>query len=243
VIRVAVIGDRDPDRELHAATDAAVDHAATALGVDAATRWVGTRELAADPDVVLDADALWVAPGVAEAPEGARAGGARAQAQDRPLLGTCGGFQHVVVEFAANRCGLAAAHAEEDPAAPDPVICALGESLVGTSGEVHLLAGSWAAGVFGTPTTVESYACRYGINPQHRDTLTDAGLVVSGVDPEGTRVVELPTARFYLATLFVPQARSRPGAPHPLVVALLDATRPGPRGPQTARRGRGAGGG
>ena len=244
MIRVAVIGDRDPDRELHAATDAAVDHAATMLGVDAATRWVGTRELAADPDVVLDADAVWVAPGVAEAPEGARAGVARARAQDRPLLGTCGGFQHVVVEFAAHRCGLDAVHAEEDPAAPDPVICALGQSLVGTSGEVRLLAGSRAAAVFGTPTTVESYACRYGISPQHVEALTDAGLVVSGVDPEGhARVVELPAARFYLATLFVPQARSRPGAPHPLVVALLDATRPGPRGPRAARRGRGAGGG
>ena len=148
-----------------------------------------------------------------------------------------------MLEFAANRCGLGAVHAEEDPAAPDPVICALGRSLAGTSGEVRLLAGSRAAAVFGRPATVEPYACRYGISPQHRDALSDAGLVVSGVDPDGQpRLVELPAARFYLATLFVPQARSRPGAPHPLVVALLDATQPGPRGPRT-RGGRGTRGG
>jgi CTP synthase (UTP-ammonia lyase) len=52
----------------------------------------------------------------------------------------------------------------------------------------------------------------------------DPGLVVSGTDEDGgTRILELPELRFFVATLFVPQARSAPGAPHPLVEALVTA--------------------
>lgn len=67
----------------------------------------------------------------------------------------------------------------------------------------------------------ESYYCNFGLNPEHLSTLTDAGLVVSGVDQDGeVRIVELPGHRFFMGTLFVPQ--TRPG--HTLMAGFYRAS-------------------
>ena len=70
----------------------------------------------------------------------------------------------------------------------------------------------------------------YGINPDYRRALEAAGLRVSGVGAEGEiRIVELPSHRFFLATLFLPQTRSTATRPHPLLAAFAAAARA--RGP------------
>lgn len=227
MIGVAVVGDREIDHPLHRATDAAVEHAAAALGVKATTTWLATTDLRTDPARALAGfDAVWVAPGTYASAAGAQGAVSHARTRDLPLLGTCGGFQQVVLEFAHHVCGLPATHAEDDPDEPDPVISELTCSLVGTAAEVQLAPGSRVERSAGSTRVVEQFACRFGLNPGHLDTLTHAGLVVSGVDADHQpRVVELPTLAFYVATLFVPQATSAPDAPHPLVVAFLDTAR------------------
>jgi CTP synthase (UTP-ammonia lyase) len=79
---------------------------------------------------------------------------------------------------------------------------------------------------------IESYYCNFGLNPEYRELLDAAGLIVSGWDeaPEAhpsaaqttaeARVIELPEHQFFLATLFVPQTNSTPERPHPLIAVL-----------------------
>lgn len=72
--------------------------------------------------------------------------------------------------------------------------------------------------------TTEAFRCTFGLNPAYRSYFRDGLLNVTGVDPDGdARIVELSGHPFFMATLFLPQLRSRPGEPHPLVRAYLDA--------------------
>ena len=104
------------------------------------------------------------------------------------------------------------------------MITALACSLVGQTHEVHLEAGSLAARLYGRREALEDYYCNYGLNPEYRARLERAGLRVSGAGADGeVRVVELPAHPFFIATLFLPQSRSAPGSPHPLLAGWAAA--------------------
>lgn len=95
---------------------------------------------------------------------------------------------------------------------------------MGTVETVSLLPGSAARQIYGRDGAGEQFACNYGLNPLYRDVFEGSALQVAGVGPEGeVRLVELPTHPFYVATLFLPQVRSSPGEPHPLIMAYLRA--------------------
>ncbi len=224
-LTIGVIGDYLPDFPPHQATNLALEHAAAALPVELGVRWLGTTELVdIPPETLAQHDGLWCAPG---SPYRSLTGALRAirlaRELDLPLLGTCGGFQHMVLEYARNVLGIEEAqHAEYDPYASELFISVLRCSLAGRSMSVRLLADSLAGELYGEAEVIEQYYCDFGLNPAHRGRLEDAGLRVVGTDQDGeARVIELPQQRFYLATLFVPQMSSRPNAPHPLVSALL----------------------
>jgi CTP synthase (UTP-ammonia lyase) len=159
--------------------------------------------------------------------DGALAAIRHAREQGVPLLGTCGGFQHMVLEFCRNVLGLADAdHAETNPGAPRLAITPLTCSLAGQTHPVHLVPGSRVAGICGAAVLMEPFYCNFGLNPEYRPLLEARGLAVSGLGEDGlVRVVELRDHPFFLGTLYVPQARSRPGQPHPLVAALVAAAR------------------
>ncbi len=115
-------------------------------------------------------------------------------------------------------------HAESSPDAGTPLISRLRCSLVGTVETVTLLRGSAAQKIYGQDAAPEQFACNYGLNPLYRTVFEGSELQVAGVGPEGeVRLVELPAHPFYMATLFLPQVRSSPGAPHPVIVAYLRA--------------------
>ncbi len=95
---------------------------------------------------------------------------------------------------------------------------------MGTTELVSLLPGSAAQKIYGQNAVAEQFACNYGLNPLYREVFEGSALQVAGVGPEGeVRLIELPTHPFYIATLFLPQVRSAPGEPHPLIVAYLRA--------------------
>jgi CTP synthase (UTP-ammonia lyase) len=98
------------------------------------------------------------------------------------------------------------------------VITPLECSLRGQRERVNILAGSRAAHLYGATEPAEEYSCSYGVNPDYRRRLEDGGLRVSGVGDAGEiRIVEISEHPFFLATLFLPQARSGPTTPHPLI--------------------------
>ncbi len=226
-MQLALIADFDPAFPPHLATEAAVLHAAEALNIEARTQWIGTAELQSDAATRLREFAgVWIAPGSPyRSLAGVLAAIRHVREADVPLLGTCGGFQHVAIEYARNVLGFQdAAHAEYDPYASRLFISQLACSLVGQSMQVQLAAGSRAAEAYRGLSAREAYYCNFGINPALAEELFRGELVVSGTDCEGEpRVVELPGKRFFLATLFVPQVQSRATEPHPLVTAWLTA--------------------
>jgi CTP synthase (UTP-ammonia lyase) len=225
-LTVAVVGDFDPTFTPHVATNVAVPHSAAQLGIAVEVVWLPTEPLQEDLGPVLVADALWCAPG---SPYRSLDGALRALRFGRehgvPTLGTCGGCQHMIIEYARNVLGFEDAHhAEYDPYQSRLFVTELSCSLVGRTMPVNVAQGSRAAEIYGVARVSEEYYCNFGLNPEYQRTLADGGLLIVGIDDDGeARVLELPEHPFYIATLFVPQTRSTPERPHPLVTGLLRA--------------------
>jgi CTP synthase (UTP-ammonia lyase) len=222
-LTIGIVGERRPDFPPHVATDAALAHTAEALGIDIEARWIATDDVSA----VEDADAIWCAPGSPyRSLEGALAALRHGRERGVPTLGTCGGCQHMLLEFARNVLGFAdATHAEYDPNASLLFVTPLECVIAGKAMRVRLEPGSGAAALYGGALEVEEqYYCNFGLNPAYRGMLEDGGLRVTGVDADGdTRVFELDDHPFYVATLYVPQTRSEPGRPHPVVTGFVRA--------------------
>ena len=226
-VRVGIIGDRDPGKPSHTATDAALDHAEGLLGVCIEVEWLPTELLEKSTNERVERfDAFWCAPGSPyESMDGAIEMIRAVRESGKPFIGTCGGFQHAVIEYARNVIGiLNAAHAEYEPDASNLLITPLSCSLAGNRERVELSPDSKVCEFYGVSQAKEKYLCNFGLAPEHRTLLEDGGLRVSGVDRHGeARIVELPRPDFYIATLFVPQMRSSASRPHPLVAAFLRA--------------------
>jgi CTP synthase (UTP-ammonia lyase) len=66
---------------------------------------------------------------------------------------------------------------------------------------------------------MEAFYCNFGLNPEYQEQLENDGMEITGKDQNGeARIVELAAHPFFLGTLFVPQARSVGGSPHPLIL-------------------------
>lgn len=230
---IAVVGDHQPGNPTHDAIGPAVSHADGASDREGSTavEWVGTEEARDLPLAALDRYAgFWIAPG---SPYRSMDGALRviryAREADRPLLGTCAGFQHIVIELARDVLGIEdAAHAESDPDAPNLFVTLLSCSLVGQTMTVSLVPGTRAAALYPAPTATERYYCNFGLDPTRVGSLVAAGMVVSATDQDGEpRIIELPDRRFFLGTLFVPQTSSTLDAPHPVVAGFAVAANAG----------------
>lgn len=222
--QIAIIGDFDPQNPTHLATNEAIQHAAQSLNESPKFEWLPTDT--AEHVGLSRYRGFWIAPG---SPYKSLAGALRAirhaREEKAPLFGTCGGFQHIILEFARNVLGIAdAAHAESDPYASKLVISKLACSLAGRSLAINLIEPSLVSSLYGARSVVEQYYCNFGVNPDYVSALSSRDLLVVGSDEEGEiRVVELRDHPFFVGTLFVPQMRSRPGEPHPLVRGFLAA--------------------
>jgi CTP synthase (UTP-ammonia lyase) len=97
-------------------------------------------------------------------------------------------------------------------------------SLVGQERQVRIVGETQAHQIYQKDEVTEPFACNYGLNETFADQIQSRKLRFSGYDSDGTvRMAELPGHPFYVSTLFVPQANSKPGSPHPLIVAYLEA--------------------
>lgn len=218
---VALIGDRDDSVQAHRAIPIALglatEHASTHLD----WTWVGTDTLDGDvPEKLGGFDAAWCVPASPYAStSGALAAIRWARESGRPFLGTCGGFQHALLEYAGSCWGVRdAAHAELDPSAPDPVIAPLTCSLVEVTGRVLLREGSRLAALYGTSEATEGYHCRFGLSPRYAARLESGPLRASAWDEGGeVRAIELEGHPFFVATLFQPERSALVDRSHPII--------------------------
>jgi CTP synthase (UTP-ammonia lyase) len=209
-MRIALIGDFNPAVTAHQAIPKALNMAG-AEGV-----WCHTATI---PDLSTF-DGIWCVPASPYASmEGALGAIRFARESATPFLGSCGGFQHAVIEYARNVRGLPdAAHAETDPDSGMQVITPLECSLVEKSGEIVLCEDSHLFRACGRKQITEEYRCSYGLNPQFESLVLDGDLRVTARDPEGAvRVLELTSHPFFVATLFQSERRALRGEIPPVV--------------------------
>ena len=224
-LTIGLIGDYDAEVIAHQAIPRALELAGVAVGIPVAFEWVPTEEVATD-DRVATYDGLWCVPASPyRSTEGALRAIRYARERGRPFLGTCGGFQHAVIEYARNVLGWSnAEHAETAPNADLLVVAPLACALVEERGAVRFHPGSRLAAAYGVPESTEGYHCRYGLNPAVRDALTAGPLHVTADDEAGdVRAVELDGHPFFVATLFQPERAALRGTTPPIVIAFVRA--------------------
>ncbi|WP_373294259.1 CTP synthase [Lentzea pudingi] len=157
-----------------------------------------------------------------------------------PTLGLCLGLQCMVIEAARNLAGIEDANSSEFEEGGTPVISTMADQQDVVSGQrdmggtmrlgayvAKLTPGSVVAQAYGATEVSERHRHRYEVNNAYRGKLSEAGLVFSGVSPDGRLVefVELPSDvhPFYAATQAHPELKSRPTKPHPLFAAFVKA--------------------
>lgn len=223
-LRIALVGDVNPDVIAHKAIPLAIDDAAAVLALTVEYEWLATRDIQS-ADALSGFDAVWVVPASPyQNADGAFIAIRHARENGLPFLGTCGGFQHAIIEYARNVLGWEdAAHAETDSEGR-MVIAPLACSLVEKSDVIELRPNTLIAKAYGRESIEEGYHCNYGIAPEFAAGLEAGPLRVSGWDEEGEiRAVELTTHPFFVATLFQHERNALAGRPAPLVQAFLRA--------------------
>jgi len=231
---IALIGDYNPSVTAHAAIPPALHLAAQALQVAVEPVWIATTELA-DAEAIRALrgyQGIWCVPASPYAnTEGAISAISLARTEGVPFLGTCGGFQHALMEYFRNVLGATgAAHAELDPHAEHPLISRLSCSLVEVRGTIRLAPESLARKLYGAESVEEAYRCNYGLNPEFASLLRQRDdLRIEGTDQAGDiRIIRLPRHPFFMATLFQPERSSLKGLVHPLIRGFVAASACGP---------------
>ncbi len=225
-LRIALVGDFNPAVIAHQAIPPALDNAAAVVGVTADYDWLPTPEVVSPEDLV-GYDAIWCVPASPyQNDDGAFLAIRYARENAIPFLGTCGGFQYAIVEYARHVMGWDdAGHAETDSDGR-LVIAPLTCSLVEKSDVIELAEDSKIARAYGTTKIEEGYHCNYGIAGLFAAALEHQPLKATGWDKQGEiRAVELADHPFFVGTLFQHERNALKERPAPLVEALLRAAR------------------
>lgn len=238
--RVALIGDRSAHVRSHTRIPGLLDVLRERHGLALDAYWIPTEEAAATD--LARFDGIWLLPGSPYRDEaGALTAVRTAREHGIAFLGTCGGFQHLLLEYARDVCGLGdVTHAEADPDGGHPLIVPLSCSLVGHEGPVHLTRGSLAERIFGVERSVERYHCGYGLDQAYVPVLEAHGLRFTGHDDTGeARIAELAGHPFLLGTLFQPELAGDGSRCHVVIRAFAEAAVAGAAAPATAVAGAG----
>jgi CTP synthase len=237
-LRIALVGKYVGLRDAYLSVREALLHAGVHLGRQVALAWINAEEVTAESAAALLGPASGiVVPGGfgSRGIEGMIVAARYAREHDVPYLGLCLGMQVMVIELARHVLGDTAANSTEfDPATPYPVIDLMPEQrrLAEKGGTMRL--GLWpcalvprthAAAAYGLPLVQERHRHRYELNNEFRERLAAAGLVYSGLSPDGrlVEISEFADHPWMLGCQFHPELKSRPNRPHPLFRAFVEA--------------------
>jgi CTP synthase len=223
---IALVGDHSEAHTAHRAIPVALELARARTGADIAWEWVATRDIGDAPGDLSRFSGVWLVPASPYENTAGALGAVRfARESGRPFLGTCGGFQHAVLEIARDVAGIADAdHAETNPGGASLVVTPLSCSHVEKTASVRFEEGSLLASAYGAAAATEGYRCNYGLNEAYRARLEGAGLRFTAWDEGGEiRGAELPEHPFFAGVLFQPERAALRGEAPPLVVAFARA--------------------
>ncbi len=221
-----------------------VKHAAWAVNRKPEIVWINAEDFEEDPSQLetLSSYHAIIVPGGygSRGIDGKLAAIRYCREQNIPYLGICYGMQMATIEFARNVAGLDEAHTTEiNEESSEPVIHTMADQVDkikkkqygGTmrlgAYDCELVPGTIASSLYAHPVIRERHRHRYEFNNAYRAHLEQAGLVISGVNPQQNlvEIVELPKDRhpYYVGVQFHPEFKSRPLKPHPVFLGLLKA--------------------
>ena len=237
-VKIGLVGKYVQLHDAYLSVAEALRHAGYALDARIDIHWIDSEALTEDNcgQIFAGLDALIVPGGFgSRGIEGMILTAQYARMHHVPYFGICLGMQIAVIEFARHAAGLEHANSREfDEHAPDRVI----DFMPGQNDEIdkggtlrlgkypcELRAGTVIARCYGTLEISERHRHRYEFANAYRKTLEKAGLVLSGLSPDGSLVetVEIPGEAFFVGVQFHPEFKSRPNRPHPLFVGFVQA--------------------
>jgi CTP synthase (UTP-ammonia lyase) len=225
-IRIGIIGDYD-GRPSHLATEESLQHAAKKLEILIEYNWLPTVMFDLGQDELQHYDGLWCAPGSPyQSKNGAINAIKYARESNCPFIGTCGGFQHAVIEFGRNVLHIAALEdINFNPYVSNEYITALSCSLVGQTRHISVDKNSRLYNIYGCTEIVEKYNCSFGLNKEFQNLLNKNGFKVYGIDEnEEARIMIIENNTFFIASLFQPQLSSTYDEPNSLIIEYLNST-------------------
>ena len=238
-VKIALVGKYVELHDAYISVVESLKHAGYKNNSKITIDWIQSEDVTEENvnDYLKDADGILVPGGFGDrGVEGKITAIKYARENKVPFFGICLGMQLAAVEFARNVCGLTGAHSSElDPNTPYPIINLLPdqEDVVEMGGTLRLgsypctlAEGSVAHKEYGEINITERHRHRYEFNNYYRERLTDKGLVLSGVSPDGrlVEIVELPEHPWFVAGQFHPEFKSRPEKAHPLFAGFIRAS-------------------
>jgi CTP synthase (UTP-ammonia lyase) len=223
-VRVALVGDYNPNITAHKAIPLALQLAQQSMQVPLAFQWVATADI---KETIFESfDGIWCTPGSPyQSEEGALSAIQYARLRALPFLGSCAGFQYALIEYARNELNWAnAAHAETAPASNNPIVSPLECALIERGEQVNFTPGSCISKAYGTTGSYEEYRCAYGLNTDTEAKVLSGKLKAAGYNAAAeVRAVELHNHPFFIATLFQSERQALKGLLPPLVKAFIEA--------------------
>ncbi len=239
-VKIGVVGKYVELEDAYISVYEALNHAATHQDCEVNIEWIPSEELERQRHVdrLADLDGVVVPGGFGERGiEGKIVAANYCRLNRVPYLGLCLGMQVMVIELARAVFGSDTPNSTEfNPATPYPVIdlmpdqrdiADLGGTMRLGSYPCRLAPGSRAAQAYGAELVHERHRHRFEFNNEFRSQLGRAGLVLSGLSPDGrlVEITEIKDHPFMLGSQFHPEFKSRPTRPHPLFAAFIAGAR------------------
>jgi len=222
--RIALVGDFNPDVLAHRAIEQCFALAQPSNSESMAREWIPTDRIVLGDEAALQKfSGIWCTPASPyRSTEGALWAIQYARTHGVAFLGTCGGYQHALLEYTRNVLGLAqAGHTELDPAASLPLLERMQCSLIEKSQRV-IITGDAFQLLYCGDSGVEGFHCSYGLNPDYEQVFNGTFLEIVARSEEGqARAFQLKGHPFFVGTQFQPERRSLEGFIHPLVESFF----------------------
>lgn len=238
-VQIALVGKYVQLHDAYLSVAESLFHAGTEHDAVVSIKWVDSESVTADnaKDILSDCDGILVPGGFGDrGVEGMIAAAQYARTSGTPYLGICLGMQIAVIEFARHVANLTGAHSMEfDEYSPYPVVHLMEDqvNITAKGGTMRLgqypcvlKEGSKAVALYGSAEISERHRHRYEFNNSFRKLLTEKGLELAGLSPDGTlvEIIENPKHPWFVACQFHPEFKSRPDRPHPLFNGFVRAS-------------------